>query len=156
MFFILLIAGIFLLDYTLKEHTDSTRLKGTKQEILGGKLILRNCHNEGTAFGLYKAGKKECLTASAFALGGVTWEFVRHLISGGSRIAKLGLSFILGGGLSNYFDRHTKGYVTDYVSFGVKNPKIRNLVFNVSDFFILAGTVIWAVSSILPSFGKKK
>lgn len=156
MFFILLTAGIFLLDFTLKEHTDSTRLQGTKQEILGGKLILRNCHNEGTAFGLCKIGKKECLSASAFALGGVTWEFVRHLLHGGSRIAKLGLSFILGGGLSNYFDRHTKGYVTDYVSFGVKNRKVRNLVFNISDFFILTGTVIWAISAVLPAFGKKK
>ena len=150
MIFILLIAGIFLLDYMLKEHTDSSRLQGTRQEILGGRLILRNCHNEGTALGLFKLEKKQCVEASGFVLGGVLWEFVRQLCRGGSRVAKLGLSMVLGGGLSNYFDRRNKGYVTDYVSFGVKNRKIRNMVFNVSDFFILGGTLLWVISVILP------
>ena len=150
MIFVLLIAGIFLLDYMLKEHTDSSRLQGTKQEILGGRLILRNCHNEGAAFGMFKMEKKHCLEASAFVLGGAIWEFVRQLVHSGSRMGKLGLSMVLGGGLSNYFDRRNKGYVTDYVSFGVKNKKLRNMVFNISDFFILGGTVLWVISAILP------
>ena len=37
--------GIFLLDYKIKEHIDSTRLQGSKEEVLGGRLLLRNCHN---------------------------------------------------------------------------------------------------------------
>ena len=35
--------GIFLLDYKIKEHIDSTRLQGSKEEVLGGRLLLRNC-----------------------------------------------------------------------------------------------------------------
>lgn len=155
MIFIVLTAGIFLLDYMLKEHTDSTRLQGARQEILGGRLILRNCHNKGAAFGLFKMENKHCLEASGFVLGGACWEFVRQLLHGGSRIARLGLSMILGGGLSNYLDRRNKGYVTDYVSFGVKNKKIRSMVFNLSDFFILGGTLLWVISAILPTRRKE-
>lgn len=29
--------GIFLLDYKIKEHIDSTRLQGSKEEVLGGR-----------------------------------------------------------------------------------------------------------------------
>ena len=31
--------GIFLLDYKIKEHIDSTRLQGSKEEVLGGRLL---------------------------------------------------------------------------------------------------------------------
>ena len=43
--------GIFLLDYKIKEHIDSTRLQGSKEEVLGGRLLLRNCHNKDKILG---------------------------------------------------------------------------------------------------------
>ena len=43
--------GIFLLDYKIKEHVDSTRLQGSKEEVLGGRLLLRNCHNKDKILG---------------------------------------------------------------------------------------------------------
>lgn len=55
---------------------------------------------------------------------------------------------ILGGGLSNYMDRRNKGYVTDYISFNVKNKEMKNMVFNLSDFFILAGSVLWGIAAL--------
>ena len=39
-------------------------------------------------------------------------------------------------------DRLTRGYVVDYFSFNVKWEKLRRLVFNISDFFILGGTLL--------------
>lgn len=151
---ILLTGGIFLLDEKLKEHVDSTRIQGTKKEILGGKLILRNCHNEGTAFGMVKLGREECQEMSAVALGAVLGEYFRQFVHGGSKVGRIGLSMILGGGLSNYVDRCRRGYVTDYVSFASKNKKFQSMVFNLSDFCIMGGTVLWMISACFP--GRKK
>ena len=47
---------------------------------------------------------------------------------------KTGLSLILGGAYSNTYDRLFRKYVVDYVSFEVRNPRLRNIVFNLSDF----------------------
>ena len=46
--------GIFLLDHKIKEHVDSTRLQGSREEVLGGRVILRNCHNKKMVFGKIK------------------------------------------------------------------------------------------------------
>ena len=43
-------------------------------------------------------------------------------------------------------DRMTKGYVTDYFSLNVKWEKVRRLVFNISDFCILIGTILASIS----------
>ena len=52
--------GIFLLDYKIKEHIDSTRLQGSKEEVLGGRLLLRNCHNKDKILGKVKIGRENC------------------------------------------------------------------------------------------------
>ena len=126
--------GIFLLDYKIKEHIDSTRLQGSKEEVLGGRLLLRNCHNKG--------------------MGCVAGEYWHQLLHGGNKLSRAGLAMILGGGMSNYTDRRNKGYVTDYVSLNVKNKEIRKIVFNLSDVCIAAGTILWAAGNLF-SYRKK-
>lgn len=147
---ILLTGGIFTVDYKLKKRVDSTCLQGSSREFLGGKVILRNCHNEGAAFGMFKLGRERCLELSSMVLGGVLGEYLRQVLHGGRKLSRAGLAMILGGGLSNYADRRNKGYVTDYVSFGTKNEKIRKLVFNISDFCIMGGAFLWLLGSFLP------
>lgn len=86
-------------------------------------------------------------------LGGAIWEYIRTSGEKGTRISKLGLSMILGGGLNNYTERRRKGYVTDYVSLNVENPKLKKVVFNISDLFIFTGALLWGRSEI---FSEKK
>ena len=136
--------GIFLLDYKIKEHIDSTRLQGSKEEVLGGRLLLRNCHNKDTAFGAVKVGTENCQELSAAGLG----EYWHQLLHGGNKLSRAGLAMILGGGMSNYTDRRNKGYVTDYVSLNVKKKEIRKIVFNLSDVCIAAGTILWAAGNL--------
>ncbi len=59
-------------------------------------------------------------------------EYIRTSGEKGTRISKLGLSMILGGGLNNYTERRRKGYVTDYVSLNVGKSE-KKVVFNISD-----------------------
>ena len=116
--------GIFLLDYKIKEHIDSTRLQGSKEEVLGGRLLLRNCHNKDKILGKVKIGRENCQELAAAGMGCVAGEYWHQLLHGGNKLSRVGLAMILGGGMANYTDRRNKGYVTDYVSLNVKKKEI--------------------------------
>ena len=156
MIFIIIVLGIFLLDYNLKSYTNSHRIQGTEDQYFGGRLILRNCHNGEGGFGLFKKNPKLGTEISAVVLICVAWEFVKTFFTKGFALMKLGLSLVLGAGASNFYDRITKGYVTDYFSLGVKNKKVRNTVFNLSGMFIFAGAVIYVIGYLTSKAGNKK
>lgn len=149
-----LAAGIFALDYKIKEYVNSEWLQGSRQEILHGRLILRNCHNHGFSGILKPINSAYGTEISGLVLGGVIWEFLRQTVAGGRKTARLGLALVLGGGAGNYAERRRKGFVTDYVSLGVGNSRIRKWVFNFSDVCIVLGGLSWAGASLLPK--KKK
>ena len=155
MFSLAIAGGIYLLDHKIKEYADSHFLQGSNKKVLKDRLILRNCHNKDTAFGAVKVGAANCQELSAAGLGCVLAEYWRQIFNG-NKMGRIGLAMVLGGGFSNYMDRRNKGYVTDYVSFNVKKKEIRKMVFNISDFCIIGGTVVWAIASLLPSPKKQK
>lgn len=145
----LLTAGIFGTDYYIKKKINTSEKKDLKEKCLGGRLIVRNCHNHGMMLGILKNKDKEFLRdLASMVLGGSIWEYIRTFGGKGTRISKLGLSMILGGGLNNYTERRRKGYVTDYVSLNVENPKLKKVVFNISDLFIFTGALLWGGSEI--------
>ena len=151
----LLTAGIFGTDYYIKKKINTLEEKNLKKKYLGGRLIVRNCHNHGMMLGILKNIDKELLrNLASMVLGGAIWEYIRTSGEKGTRISKLGLSMILGGGLNNYTERRRKGYVTDYVSLNVKKKEIRKIVFNLSDVCIVAGTILWAAGNLF-SYRKK-
>lgn len=151
MIYLLLAVGVFAADYALKEHVNSNVLQGTKEEILNGKLLLRNCHNKGAAFGVLKnTDPKIIQEASALGAGAALWEFLRQLPKRGRRLKKTGLALIAGGGMNNYVERRRSGSVTDYVSVNTSNKKLRRLVFNLSDLCILTGAILWILSGLRP------
>ena len=150
-----LTAWIYLLDEKIKEQVDSNILQGTRKEILGGRIYLRNCHNKGMALGIGGKDKKNCQDISAAALGAAAGEYLRQSVQKKPALGRIGLGMVMGGGLSNYMDRREKGYVTDYISFRTNNKKLKRLVFNLSDFCILAGTGLWLVAGFLPSHKKR-
>ena len=140
----LLTVGIFGTDYYIKKKINTSEEKNLKKKCLGGRLIVRNCHNHGMMLGILKNIDKELLrNLASMVLGGAIWEYIRTSGEKGTRISKLGLSMILGGGLNNYTERRRKGYVTDYVSLNVENPKFKKVVFNISDLFIFSGALLW-------------
>lgn len=150
MIFLALAAGIFALEYVLKEHVNRTRIQGSSQEILDGRLILRNCHNKSFSWIFKNMDPKLGTELAGLALGGALWELLRQIFCKGSRLARLGLCMIVGGGAGNYAERRKRGAVTDYVSLGSKNQKIQDMAFNLSDLFIALGGLLWAASAWIP------
>lgn len=131
---------LFGADSKIKHEVERRVRPGSVKHICGGRLLIRKHHNKGVMLNLFDEHQKLMAAASAgltvfLVLLGVDTFAGRDR----SRGEKLGFAFLIGGALSNTLDRITRGYVVDYVSFRVKWKRLQNIVFNISDFFIMAG-----------------
>ena len=142
MMWVLLLPAVFFGDLFLKRYLDS-RLEGNTRIYLAGKrAVLRKCHNSGIAGGRFSGRAKEISTLTLGIMLGFLAKELRLLFQKGKTVQKAGIALLLGGGLSNWYDRRKKGYVTDYISFCKGPKKLQNLVFNLSDFCIFAGILM--------------
>lgn len=145
MIFIMMTGMIFLVEYYVKKHMDKVRTLQEQRQLAKGRVILKKYYNTGAA-GNFLSSRPGCVRnihtfalALVFAASFAIWPG-KHATA-----AKTGLSFLAGGGLSNWYDRYSKGYVIDYVSFGFGPKRFRKLVFNLADFFIFAGVALCMV-----------
>ena len=132
-------------DLWLKGWVEKRIAKGEDRLLLSGKLIIRKHHNRGA---MLNAGQKRSSLVAALSLIltiAVTGLFFLSLGYRGNNLLKVGLSLLLGGAFSNTYDRLRRRYVVDYLSFGVKWPRSREIVFNLSDFFIIIGALLAAL-----------
>lgn len=144
--YILIVAGIFLLDLYVKNRIERTEKEGETRKILGGRLLLRRHHNRGLA--LNKGSGLQPLVA-AISLGLTVLCTVLFILSLGKRgnlLLHTGLALLLGGAYSNTYDRLKRKFVVDYVSFPVKWKRFSDIIFNISDFCILVGALLLFVS----------
>lgn len=148
MIYLMIAAGIFLLDYYIKERIEKKYTFQETKDILKGTIRLRKLHNKGAAFNLLEQypGVTYYLSGAATLMAGIVFFIL--FIKKSSSVIKLAFSFILGGALSNLYDRKVRGYVVDYFSFQCKMQRLRRLVFNISDLFIFIGTIIGTVWDI--------
>lgn len=113
-------------------------LAGTRNRI----WIYRN-HNAGFPFGFMEKYKElvrlfPLVLTSALA-GGLAEKMRTH----GKRTEKVALSLVIGGSLSNLYDRYVRGYVVDY--FSLRFGPLKKVVFNLGDIFIFLGSGILCI-----------
>lgn len=149
MLYILIVLGIVLLESRIKKYIDDNRRLGEKEEILNGRVILKKQYNRGMFLNCMENSAKTVKIISGALLGVLLIAFAVLLPKKNRKMLKLGLSLCIGGAISNTADRFTKGHVVDYFSFNCKC--LRSVVFNLADMFILAGSLIMAVSSLFSS-----
>lgn len=140
--YLALAAAVFALDAAMKGQIEKRCRIGEEKELLGGRVLLRKYHNHGAAL---DAGRRH--PHAVCLLSGLSLLFLCALLlpllrERGNRALKLGLSLMLGGGASNFYDRVRRGYVVDYVSFRSRFPKLERIVYNFSDFCIFVGAVL--------------
>jgi len=146
MLYILIAAAIVILEYKIKTYIDTNRKVGERQEILGGKIIIRKEYNDG-AFMNFMEDKKEMVkTISCILLGLIILLFAVMLPKKGNKVYKLGLSLIVGGAISNVSDRISKGHVIDYFSINCK--QLKTIIFNLADMAIFLGSILIVVASM--------
>lgn len=155
MAFLILIAAVLLVDLGLKEAIEEADPNGFPKELeeTGGLIMLHRNHNDGLPFGALR-NKPELVrqipVAVLSAVAGIFfWIYPRK----GMTAEKIGAALILGGGLSNLYDRFVRGYVVDY--FSIQWKKLKKVVFNLGDFCIFAGAAILLVMEIVNSFRRQ-
>ena len=143
----LLAMAIFIMDLLIKNYIERTGNEGGEKPMFGGKIMLHRYHNKGAFLNVGEGRRGFVSVMSLILTLGATVLFLVTFTCRGSRLLKVGLAFLLGGAYSNTYDRLVRKYVVDYVSFPVKNRKIRNIVFNISDFCIMIGALIMVIGS---------
>ncbi len=115
--------------------------QGEEEKVIASKILIRRSHNEGVAMNRLEKHPSVVTAISCF-LTGIVAILLGKRKKGESPVYHLGLALLLGGALSNSADRLFRGYVVDYFSFITKNQKINRIVFNLSDFFIVIGSLL--------------
>ena len=140
------IAAIFFGDLWIKNHIEKTLAEGSERKLLGGLFLLRRHHNKGMILNRWEQKQPLVAAVSVVFTGIMFLVFLVSLGQRGNNLLRVGLSLILGGGFSNTYDRLKRKYVVDYFSFGVKWERLRRIVFNGSDFCIIIGALLTALS----------
>jgi signal peptidase II len=139
---------IFAGDFVLKNYMERRELpQSGEQELLGGRLLLRRHHNRGISLNLGEKRRGIVAALSVVLTVVMAVLFVVSLGQRGNHLLRAGLAVLLGGAFSNTYDRLKRRYVVDYISFGVRWKKLRNVVFNVSDFCIIIGALLTALGA---------
>lgn len=142
MWYLLLTAGIFFLDFSVKNYMDEKYALNIRHPRFQNKIVIEKYYNKGAAFNFLEK-KPEWIkwihTVIFILLGGF---YVRLLQKPGRRAAKIGAALLTGGGLSNLYDRCRKGHVVDYFRLNVGIKRLRRLIFNLSDLIIFIGALL--------------
>lgn len=148
MVYFAVIAVVFFGELLIKNRIEAKQEAEEAKKLLGGRILIRKFHNKGLAFG--RGGGRQPLIA-AVSLGMAVCCTLLFLISFGRRgraLLHTGLALLLGGAYSNTYDRLKRRYVVDYFSFGVKWKRLRNIIFNLSDFCIMIGAMLCAIATV--------
>ena len=142
MFYIAIVILIFIYEWKIKNYMEAVYDFSKQTLILKDRLLLRKYHNYGAFLNIMEKKKKLLHLISIVFTCIISLFFFLTLFHKGNRILKLGLALLLGGSFSNTYDRLSRNYVVDYFSFCSPFPKLNRIVFNISDFCIIVGTLL--------------
>lgn len=145
MIYILIIAAIFFTELKIKKYIEENKEMHKKEEIFQGRIILERYHNKGVMLNFLENSVQVVKIITTTLLGILLLVFAILLPQKENRLLKLSLSLVLGGALSNVYDRLTRGYVVDYFSFKF----LKKIVFNISDICIFLGSALMAILSFI-------
>ena len=143
------IASVIGADQITKEIVRRTLPQHDSIQIIPNVLDLTHVQNTGAAFGLLNAADfpyKPLVMIGIAAIALVAIAAYATQLGFHERIARFGLSLILGGAFGNLIDRAVSGYVIDFVDVYWGNAHF--WAFNVADAAITAGAVLVLVDMI--------
>ena len=140
--------GIAATDLFFKNKVDKELDESENKEIKKGIFLIRKHHNRGAMFNLAQKYPQEVTGVSVFSTVLNFLALATIAPKRGRVLEKAGFSLMLGGAISNTYDRVKKKYVMDYVSLDVKPEKVRNIVFNISDVSLLLGVILVFISNL--------
>ena len=147
-------AAIFTGDYFLKEHMEERQEIRGKKELCRGRVQLKKYHNKGAAMNFLekRPGLVRRASGAVLLMLAALWFLSRKK----NPCVMLGLRLAIGGGASNLYDRIRKGYVMDYLSFCTPWKWLNQIVFNISYFCVIFGSLLVIIHGWLSCPGKRR
>lgn len=133
-------AAVFAADTAIKNMVEKSG--NLPRSVWKGRIVLQKYHNKGAMLNFGEKRRKLVAAVSVLLTLFVLAVFILSLGQRGNNLLRTGLALLLGGAFNNTYDRLKRRYVVDYISFQVKWKRFANIVFNLSDFCILAGAMI--------------
>lgn len=144
--FIILVLSIFFGDLWIKNRIEKAGGENFPAYFAKDKLILKKYHNTGAMLDIGSSKRTVVATASVILVILVSIAFAVSLGQRGNNTLRAGLALLLGGSFSNTYDRLKRKYVVDYLSFNVRWKWLKKIVFNLSDFCIMIGSLLAALA----------
>lgn len=134
---------IFIIDILTKYYFENKFVINESKIIIDNFFSLHLVHNSGASWSIL-SGNTWILVILSFICLIFILKYMNDFKNTLWNIISFG--FLLGGLLGNLFDRITKKYVIDFLSFKIFNYNFP--VFNVADIFIVSGVIMIIVSII--------
>ena len=153
---LIVIAGIVLLDQGSKLLVVHFLDRGNPFELIPGVFRFTYVENRGAAFGMLDDKRWIFLILSTVGILAFLFYLWRYRPK--SILGCLALCFIIGGGIGNMIDRILLGYVIDFLDF-CAFPNLWYWVFNVADSFVCVGAgmmVLWLILETVKESKEKK
>lgn len=142
--YLAVVLGIFGLELGIKEHIEKTKTEGVDEKMCRGTIIIRKHHNRGAFLNAGQSRRCAVMALSVLLTAALTVFYILTLGKAGKGLLKWGLTLLLGGAYSNTYDRLSRKYVVDYLSFNVPWKWLRRIIFNIGDFCIMIGAMMSA------------
>lgn len=137
------VAGIVAVDGCIKKYMEQQGKKANKSY---GKVSIRHCQNKGAMYSLGKNKPDFVKKASLVISVGVAWKWLAAMFGKKNAMKSAGYSMLLGGSMSNLWDRWKRGYVVDYIHVNVRY--LKKIIFNISDVCIVFGGILVALAEL--------
>ncbi|MBK4775611.1 signal peptidase II [Candidatus Pantoea edessiphila] len=137
---LVLVCSIIFMDvYTKKEIMN--RMYLYEEYPLASFLNLFYCQNYGIAFSILSDGKYwQYWSVIIFSIFVIIFILVTVYYNYSNISKSIAYAFIVGGALSNLFDRIYNGFVVDFIDFHITN--FHFATFNFADICILSGIIL--------------
>jgi len=120
----------------------------------GGNIQLYRNHNAGFPFGFLEKHQELVKLIPLVEISALGGFLVCLNTQKGNTAKKVGLAVLLGGGISNLYDRFVRNYVVDYFSF--QFGWLKKVVFNLGDLFVFLGSAILFAAGLVDEMRRRK
>ena len=144
--------AVFLVDQWIKDYVEKNLKMGEKKK-LAEKLELRRVHNQGICLGVFANKPERVKKLTEAGTGIVTVIQMLTLLGNSNILRKTGITLAAAGAWSNLTDRYHKEKVVDYIGIKTEKKKLEQVTYNLGDFAIGAGGVLWVLGSMFKKEG---
>ena len=144
-----IIGGLAALDLGVKSVVEGQEDETFPRELPSAKglIKLHKNHNSGFPFGFMKERPELVKGIPLMVISAMAGA--ARMQDKGKTGEKLGLSLVMGGALSNLYDRVMRGYVVDY--FTIEWKSLKKVVFNLGDMFVFLGSAVFVLAQAVKS-----